>query len=81
MPSRSPKNTKGFAVEYVVGVKTFVVDTMREYPETLIFLTLAIGFWFGGLRFGSFSLGAVTSTLIAGLLVGQLHNPIASVCA
>jgi len=66
-------------VEYLVDVMTFIVDTMREYPETLIFLTLAIGFWFGALRFGSFSLGAVTSTLIAGLLVGQLHIPIASV--
>jgi hypothetical protein len=41
-------------VEYVAEVKTFVVDTMREYPETLIFLTLAIRFWFGGLQFGSF---------------------------
>jgi putative transport protein len=73
------RNIKEFAVEYVVDATNFVVDTMREYPETLIFLTLAIGFWFGALRFGSFSLGAVTSTLIAGLLVGQLHIPIASV--
>ncbi|HUL41710.1 MAG TPA: aspartate-alanine antiporter [Burkholderiales bacterium] len=54
-------------------------DTIRQYPETAIFLTLAIGFWFGRLKFGSFSLGAVTSTLIAGLLVGQLHVPIAHV--
>ncbi|HUK07253.1 MAG TPA: aspartate-alanine antiporter [Stellaceae bacterium] len=50
-----------------------IVSTLREQPEITIFLTLAIGFWFGGLKFGSFSLGAVTSTLIAGLLIGQLH--------
>ncbi|HTO62127.1 MAG TPA: aspartate-alanine antiporter [Bradyrhizobium sp.] len=54
-------------------------DTLRHYPEIAMFLTLAIGFWFGGLKFGSFSLGAVTSTLIAGLLIGQLDIPIAPV--
>ena len=49
-----------------------LADTLRRYPEVSIFLTLAIGFWFGARKFGSFSLGAVTSTLVAGLLVGQL---------
>ncbi|HTX53097.1 MAG TPA: aspartate-alanine antiporter [Candidatus Baltobacteraceae bacterium] len=57
----------------------YPVDTIRQYPEIAIFLTLAIGFWFGSLKFGSFSLGAVTSSLIAGLLIGQLHIPIAPV--
>ena len=49
-----------------------LLDTFRHHPEVAVFLTLAIGFWFGALKFGSFSLGAVTSTLIAGLLIGQL---------
>jgi len=49
-----------------------LIDAFRHHPEIALFLTLAIGFWFGALKFGSFSLGAVTSTLIAGLLVGQL---------
>ncbi|HTO64211.1 MAG TPA: aspartate-alanine antiporter [Bradyrhizobium sp.] len=57
----------------------FVYGTFRQYPETLIFLTLAIGFWVGSLKIGSFSLGAVTSTLLAGLVVGQVHIHIASV--
>jgi putative transport protein len=57
----------------------FVIDTFRQYPEVAIFLTLALGFWLGALKFRSFSLGAVTSTLIAGLLVGQLHISIAPV--
>jgi putative transport protein len=56
-----------------------LIDTLRTYPEIAIFLTLAIGFWFGSLKFRSFSLGAVTSTLIAGLLVGQLHITVAPV--
>jgi putative transport protein len=57
----------------------YALDTLRHYPEVAIFLTLAIGFWFGALKFRSFSLGAVTSTLIAGLLVGQLGIHVAPV--
>lgn len=48
------------------------ISTLRNYPEIAIFLTLGIGFWFGKLKFGKFSLGVVTSTLLAGVLVGQL---------
>ena len=50
-----------------------ILSTLREQPEIALFLTLAIGFWFGKFRFGIFSLGVVASTLIAGLLIGQLH--------
>ena len=50
-----------------------IVLTLREQPEIALFLALAIGFWFGDIKFGKFSLGVVTSTLIAGLLIGQLH--------
>lgn len=60
-------------------VTQFLIDPFRQYPEIAIFLTLAIGFWFGNLKFRSFSLGAVTSTLLAGLVVGQLHISIAPV--
>ncbi|MCH4025272.1 MAG: aspartate-alanine antiporter [Acetobacter fabarum] len=50
----------------------WIAETLRASPELAIFLTLAIGFWIGSLKFGSFSLGAVTGTLLAGVLVGQL---------
>lgn len=46
-------------------------STLRAYPEMAIFLSLGLGFWFGGKTFRGFSLGAVTSTLIASLLIGQ----------
>lgn len=49
------------------------VETLRTYPEIAIFLALAAGFWFGNFRFGSFSLGVVTSTLLAGVVIGQLN--------
>jgi putative transport protein len=48
------------------------IHAFHHHPEIALFLTLAMGFWFGAMKFGSFSLGVVPSTLIAGLIVGQL---------
>jgi putative transport protein len=50
----------------------WLVSTLQDNPQLAIFLALAIGYWIGAMRFGSFSLGAVTGTLIAGVLIGQL---------
>jgi putative transport protein len=48
------------------------VTSIRGNPELAIFLTLAIGFAVGRLRLGTFSLGNVVGTLLAGVVVGQL---------
>jgi putative transport protein len=56
----------------------WIIDTLRHYPEIAIFLAIAIGFWFGNLKFGSFSLGVVTSVLLAGVLIGQMKIEISS---
>ncbi|HMR33650.1 MAG TPA: aspartate-alanine antiporter [Geminicoccaceae bacterium] len=56
----------------------WLVGTLRHYPELAIFLTLAIGYWLGKLKVGGFSLGAVTGTLLAGVLIGQLHIDISA---
>ena len=50
----------------------FFISTLRENPDIAIYLTLALGAWFGTFTIKKFSLGVVTSTLIAGLLIGQL---------
>ncbi|MCM2474311.1 aspartate-alanine antiporter [Rhizobium sp. CG5] len=50
----------------------YFVGTLQKYPEIALFLTIGIGFWIGNLRLGKFNLGVVTSTLLAGLLVGQV---------
>lgn len=50
----------------------FVVDALRGNPELAIFLTIAVGFLIGRLKFGSFSLGTVVGCLLAGVLIGQL---------
>ena len=49
------------------------VTSLRENPELAIFLTLAVGFVIGRARIGSFRLGNVVGTLLAGVLVGQLE--------
>lgn len=54
----------------------WIVDTFREYPSLAIFLTIGIGFWIGKLKYKNFSLGTVTSVLLVGVLVGQMHIPI-----
>jgi putative transport protein len=48
------------------------VAVLRQHAELTFFLTLAIGYLMGRLRYRGFSLGAVTGTLLAGVLVGQL---------
>jgi putative transport protein len=50
----------------------YYVQALRHNPELAIFLTLAIGFLIGRFKFGSFSLGIVVGTLLAGVLIGQL---------
>lgn len=50
----------------------WLTTTLRENPELALFLTLALGFVIGRIRIGSFSLGNVVGTLLAGVLVGQL---------
>lgn len=51
----------------------WVTDLLRHYPELAIFLTLAFGFWIGKFKIKKFTLGTVTSVLLVGVLVGQLH--------
>src|SRR5881296_824011 len=46
--------------------------TLRSYPEIAIFLALGIGYYAGRFTFRGIGLGAVTSTLLAAVLIGQL---------
>src|SRR3954451_13620767 len=55
----------------------WLVGTLKSYPELLIFVALALGFWVGPKKIGGFLLGNVTATLLAAIVVGQLGIPIA----
>jgi len=54
------------------------VQTLRNYPEIAIFLSLALGYYFGTFTYKGLGLGAVTATLIAAVLIGQLEIKIGS---
>src|SRR6476659_10528358 len=47
-------------------------DTLRQYPEIAIFISLAFGYFFGSFTYKGLGLGAVTATLIAAVIIGQL---------
>ena len=49
------------------------VQTLRAYPEIAIFLSLALGYYFGSFTYKGLGLGAVTATLIAAVIIGQLE--------
>ncbi|WP_066734175.1 aspartate-alanine antiporter [Cupriavidus sp. D384] len=45
---------------------------LHFHPEVTFFLVLGLGYALGKLKVGTFTLGAVTGTLLAGVLIGQL---------
>jgi putative transport protein len=47
-------------------------ETLRTYPEIAIFLSLGIGYYVGKFTFRGIGLGAVTATLLAAVVIGQL---------
>jgi putative transport protein len=48
------------------------VHTLKSYPEIAIFLSLALGYYFGSFTYKGLGIGAVTATLIAAVIIGQL---------
>src|ERR1700743_1360422 len=45
---------------------------LRTYPEIAIFISLALGYYFGSFTYKGLGLGAVTATLIAAVIIGQI---------
>lgn len=59
----------------MAAVYDWFVQTLRSYPEIAVFLSLAIGYYFGSFTFKGLGLGAVTATLLAAVVIGQLDIP------
>jgi len=57
----------------------YFVKALQMHPELAIFLALALGFFIGRLKIGSFSLGTVVGTLLAGVVIGQLDIKVPAV--
>ncbi|MEM1007308.1 MAG: aspartate-alanine antiporter, partial [Pseudomonadota bacterium] len=54
------------------------VNVLRTYPELAVFLSIGIGFLVGPWKLMGFSLGTVTATLLAAVIIGQVHIEIDS---
>src|SRR3979490_3053151 len=65
-------------LEGVTIMIDWFVQTLRSYPEIAIFLSLALGYYFGSFTYKGLGLGAVTATLIAAVIIGQLEIKIGS---
>ncbi|NQT30522.1 MAG: aspartate-alanine antiporter [Candidatus Saganbacteria bacterium] len=49
-----------------------IFELCRTYPQLLIFLAIAIGYFIGKIKFLGFNLGSTAGCLIAALVVGQI---------
>ncbi|MEX3824695.1 aspartate-alanine antiporter, partial [Paraburkholderia sp. BR14262] len=48
-----------------------IVELLKSQPEIALFVSLALGYLIGSIRFGPISLGGVCGTLIVALVLGQ----------
>src|SRR3954451_13854555 len=70
LPTRPEPSPTAGQVAMLVWLEQFLV----RYPELALFLVIAAGYWIGTFKLGAFSLGPVTGSLFAGLLVGHLRT-------
>jgi putative transport protein len=52
-------------------------EFLRRYPEIAVFLVVGLGALIGKIKLGGISIGGVTGSLFAGLVIGQLNVPVA----
>lgn len=64
--------THSFAAVGLTDIGRYILDN----AALAIFLCLAIGYWLGKLKFGSFTVGATVGTLLTGLFVSFCVAPI-----
>src|ERR1700744_610499 len=50
----------------------WLFQTLKSYPEIAIFLSLAFGYYFGSFTYKGLGLVAVTATLVAAVIIGQI---------
>ena len=48
----------------------WLASLFTRYPELAVYLALALGYWVGGIKVRGFTLGGVTGSLLAGMLLG-----------
>lgn len=51
---------------------SWLFQTLRSHPEIAIFLSLALGYYFGSFTFKGLGLGTIAATLIVAVIIGQI---------
>jgi len=51
----------------------FIVDLFQKYPQLVIFLAIAVGYFVGKIKVFGFSLGSTAGVLLTALVLGQMH--------
>ncbi|KPJ68586.1 hypothetical protein AMJ44_06165 [candidate division WOR-1 bacterium DG_54_3] len=51
----------------------FFIDLCKSYPQILIFLAIAIGYYVGKIKFFGLNLGSTAGVLLMALLLGQMN--------
>ncbi|MGL3045063.1 aspartate-alanine antiporter [Acinetobacter pecorum] len=54
----------------------WIQGELKQSPEILLFLSLAIGFWIGKFQFGKFQLGGVAGSLLAAVVLSLIGVPV-----
>ncbi len=55
-----------------------IVEICRSYPQIVVFLAIAIGYFIGKIKFHSFNIGSTTGVLIIALVLGQMNIKVPS---
>lgn len=50
----------------------WIIESLRNHPEIVFFLTLGVGYLIGTIKLGAQRLGSVLGVLVAGLFIGQV---------
>ena len=53
---------------------SWIEQFLIRYPELALYLAIAVGYYIGNFKLGTFSLGPVTGSLFAGILIGQFAD-------
>jgi putative transport protein len=52
----------------------WISTVLTKYPELAVYLAIGFGYWLGSVKIRGFSLGGVTGSLVAGIVIGLMFD-------
>ena len=53
-----------------------IINICRDYPQIVVFLAIAIGYFIGKIKVFGFNLGSTAGVLLSALVLGQMNIPL-----